>query len=475
MEAEKRIDHQMQRAMERESGLKREMKGRHIFMISLGGVIGTGLFLSSGAVMAQAGPGGAVIAYLAGGFSMYMVMLCLGELAVAIPVAGSFQAYAREFIHPAAGFSVGWLYWLNGVLTIAADLVVAAMLLHSLWAGVPIWGWIVIWFIILLGLNCLTVGVFGEAEFWFASIKVVAILAMISVGIAYICGITFGDAESQGFIGLKNYFGEGGPFPNGFPPVLAAMVLVAYSFNGTEIIGITAGESDHPEKSIPKAVNNTAVRTLVCYVLSIIVIGAIVPWQTAGVEESIFAVVFKMAGIPYAFEIMTLVVVTSALSCGNSWVYCTTRMLWSLARDNSAPSIFGKLSKNHVPLYAMLFTMACSSVALVGELDPGRAYLIILSIAGLAGILGWMAICLSQLNFRRRYLAAGKKLEDLKYRTPLYPIVPILGLLINGAVFIGGWFNEDTRMGLMAIVPFTIILIICYYFFVLPKRSVDQL
>lgn len=462
----------MKRAVEREAGLNRAMKGRHIFMISLGGVIGTGLFLSSGFTLAQAGPGGAVLAYLVGGFSMYMVMLCLGELAVAIPVAGSFQAYAREFIHPAAGFSVGWLYWLNGVMTIAADLVVAAMLLNSLWSAVPIWFWIIFWFVILLSLNCLTVAAFGESEFWFASIKVVAILAMIAVGVCMI----FGAVGDQGYIGLSRYFGEGGPFPNGFSPVLAAMVVVAYSFNGTEIIGITAGESDHPEKTIPKAVNNTAIRTLVCYVAAIAVIAAIVPYQTAGVEESIFAVVFKMAGIPYAYEIMTLVVVTSALSCGNSWVYSTTRMLWSLARDQSAPSVFGKLSKHKVPLYAMLFTMICSSPALLGEIyGAGQVYIIILSVAGMAGILGWMAICLAQFNFRRQYLAAGKKLGDLKYRTPFYPLVPILGFGINLAVIIGSWFDADTRVGVIAIFPFTIALIICYYLFVKPKRTADQM
>lgn len=158
---------------------------------------------------------------------MYMVMLCLGELAIAIPVAGSFQTYAREFIHPVAGFCVGWLYWLNGVLTIAADFVVAATLLVSLWSGIPIWAWITFWFIILLSLNILSVGIFGESGFWFASIKVIAILAMILIGTTYIFGFSIG--ESQGFIGLSRYFGEGGPFPKGLTLVFGVMVIVAYS------------------------------------------------------------------------------------------------------------------------------------------------------------------------------------------------------------------------------------------------------
>lgn len=462
------VDKQMNRALEREEGLKRGMKGRHIFMISLGGVIGTGLFLSSGFTLGQAGPGGAVLAYLVGGFSMYMVMLCLGELAVAIPVAGSFQAYSREFIHPSAGFTVGWMYWLNGVLTIAADLVVAGMLLHALLPETSVLFWIVFWLAVLLALNCLSVNIFGEAEFWFCSIKVLAILCLLIVGVAVMMGAMGPEGPA---IGFTNYFSNGGPFPNGITPVFAAMVVVAYSFNGTEIIGITAGESENPDKAIPKAVNNTAVRTLLCYVASIIVVAAIIPWQQAGVSESIFAEVFKYAGIPYAHTIMTLVVVTSALSCGNSWVYCTTRMLWSLARDGSAPSIFGGLSKNQVPLNAMLFTMACSAIALLTEkMAPETVYIILVSVAGLAGVLGWMAICLAQYNFRRRVVAAGK-LDTLKYKTPFYPIVPFLGLGINFMVIVGSWFDEDTKIGLKAFVPFLIFLLVCYYLFVAKKHK----
>ncbi|UQZ90312.1 amino acid permease [Deltaproteobacteria bacterium Smac51] len=465
------IDKQMDRAMERESGLKRGMKGRHIFMISLGGVIGTGLFLSSGFTLNAAGPGGAVLAYLVGGLSMYMVMLCLGELAVAIPVAGSFQTYSREFIHPSAGFTVGWMYWLNGVITIAADLVVAGMLLNTLFPSTSVTFWIVFWLIVLTALNCLSVNIFGEAEFWFCSIKVLAIIVLLIVGVMYMAGM-IGPKEA---IGFTHYFDNGGMFPNGVSPVFAAMVAVAYSFNGTEIIGITAGESDHPEKSIPTAVNNTAIRTLLCYVASIIVIAAIVPWQEAGVEESIFAVVFQKSGIPYAFEIMTLVVVTSALSCGNSWVYCTTRMLWSMARDGAAPAIAGKLSKNQVPLIAMLITMACSIPALLAEIvaSASTVYIILISVAGLAGVWGWMAICLAQFNFRRRIVAAGK-LDTLKYKTPFYPIVPIIGFGINLVVLVGSGFDPDTRIGLYAFVPFLIALFICYQLFVAKKHKEDD-
>ena len=184
-----------------ESGLNRGMSGRHIFMISLGGVIGTGLFLGSGFTLNQAGPGGAVLAYIIGGFIMYMVMLCLGELAVAMPVAGSFQTYAREFIHPVAGFMLGWLYWINGAVTIGADLVAAGLLLRPLVPGVPILFWIIGFGLLLFALNCLAVKVFGESEFWFASIKVIAIVVCVLVGGAAM----FGFVGDHGAVGFSNF------------------------------------------------------------------------------------------------------------------------------------------------------------------------------------------------------------------------------------------------------------------------------
>lgn len=465
------VDKQVKRALERESGLMRGMKGRHIFMISLGGVIGTGLFMSSGYTLAQAGPGGAVLAYLLGGFNMYMVMLCLGELAVTIPVAGSFLTYAREFIHPSAGFCVGWLYWLSGVVTLAADFVVSGILLSSLFPSTSVLFWVVFWLVVLMALNCLSVNIFGEAEFWFCSIKVIAIICLLIVGGGVMLGLIGPDPHP---IGFSRYFNNGGLFPNGISPIFATMIVVAFAFNGTEIIGITAGESDSPEKSIPKAVNNTAYRTLICYVATIAVIAAIIPWQQAGVSESIFAEVFRYAGIPYAHTIMTLVVVTSALSSGNSWLYCASRSLWSLARDGAAPASLGKLSKNKVPLNAMIFTVICSAVALLTEkMAPETLYIIFVSVAGLAGTFSWMAICLGQYNFRKRIIAAGK-LDTLKYKTPFYPLVPFLGFTISFLVMVGTWFDPATRIGLIAFLPFLGGLLVCYYIFVYKKHKKDD-
>ncbi|WP_094604035.1 Amino-acid permease RocC [Sporomusa silvacetica DSM 10669] len=460
------FDDKVNGVVSQQSGLDRGMKSRHLFMITLGGVIGTGLFLASGSTINQAGPGGAVVAYAIGGFIMYMVMLCLGELAVAMPIAGSFQTYASTFISPSIGYLLGWLFWLNGATTIGIDLVAAGMLLNNL-TGVSEWVWVLGFGVILFGLNSLRVGTFGESEFWFAGIKVVAIVACIITGCLAMTGTIGGHSP----IGISNYFADG-LFPNGVGAILLAMLTVAFAFNGTEIIGIAAGESEKPEKTIPKAINATAVRTLLFYVLSIMVVAAIVPWQEAGVKESIFAEVFQYAGIPGAYTIMTLVVITSALSCGNSWAYSATRILWAMAKGGMAPEALGKLNKYQIPMNALILTMAVSGVSLLCSVYAADSvYLWLISICGLAGVLGWMGICASQFFFRKEFINSGGKVSNLKYRTPLFPLVPALGFFLNLIIVIGLWFDDNQRIAIYAGIPFIIVVMIYYYVVLAPKRA----
>lgn len=460
------FDEKVNNAMSQQTGLDRGMKSRHLFMITLGGVIGTGLFLASGSTINQAGPGGAVVAYIIGGFIMYMVMLCLGELAVAMPVAGSFQTYASTFISPSVGYLLGWLFWLNGATTIGIDLVAAGILMNNL-TQISEWVWVLLFGGILFALNSLRVGAFGESEFWFASIKVAAIVACIITGGLAMTGTIGG----HGAIGFSNYVSDG-LFPNGVGAILVAMLTVAFAFNGTEIIGIAAGESETPENSIPKAVNATAFRTLLFYVLSIVVVAAIVPWKEAGVKESIFAEVFQYAGIPGAYTIMTLVVITSALSCGNSWAYSATRILWAMSKGGMAPESLGKLNKYQVPMNALILTMAVAGVSLLCSVYAADSvYLWLVSICGLAGVLGWMGICASQYRFRKQFIGSGGKVTDLKYRTPLFPLVPALGFLLNLIIVFGLWFDESQRIAIYAGVPFVIVVMIYYYLVVAPKRA----
>lgn len=284
---------QLNQIIKKESGLKRGMRSRHMFMISIGGVIGTGLFVGSGYTINQAGPGGAVLAYILGGLLVGIVMMCLGELATIMPVAGSFKTYAQEFISPGVGFLSAWLYWLNGAITITVEWLAAAMILQQYFPHVPLGIWYVLFFAIYLLLNIMAVSVYGESEFWFASIKVIGIVVASLVGLAVIFGWTGHTA-----LGAQNYIHHGGLFPNGFTAVLFALVSVCFSYSGTELIGIAAGESNDPARSVPRAVRTTSIRTLLFYVLSMVVLVGIIPWQSAGVNDSPFATIFQVAGIP---------------------------------------------------------------------------------------------------------------------------------------------------------------------------------
>ncbi|GMA57635.1 hypothetical protein GCM10025858_21380 [Alicyclobacillus sacchari] len=265
---------QLDQIMEKESQLRRGMQARHMFMISIGGVIGTGLFLSSGYTVNQAGPGGAVLAYVIGGIIVSIVMMCLGELATAMPVAGSFKTYAQEFISPSVGYLSAWLYWLNGAFTIGGEWIAATIIIHQYLPGVPLWVWYALFAAIYLALNVTRVGVYGESEFWFASIKVFGIVAACIAGVLAIFGLTYHHP-----IGLHNYTYQGGLFPHGVGAVFMALVPVSFAYSGTELIGIAAGESKDPARSVPRAVRSTSVRTLLFYVISMIVLVGIIPWQ----------------------------------------------------------------------------------------------------------------------------------------------------------------------------------------------------
>lgn len=448
--------------------LQRTMKSRHLFMISLGGVIGTGLFLGSGYTINQAGPGGAVLSYLVGGFVMYLVMLCLGELAVAMPESGSFQSYATRLIGPATGFTIGWTYWLGWAVTVGLEFISAGLLMKRWFPDTPVWIWCAVFATALFLLNALSAKSFAETEFWFAGIKVVAIMLFIILGGAAMFGLI--DMKSTASAPLFSNFTEnGGLFPNGWTAILLTMIAVNFSFQGTELIGIAAGETENPEKTIPKAIKNTVWRTLVFFILAITIVAALIPWQDAGVIESPFVHVFDLIGIPYAADIMNFIVLTAMLSVGNSGLYAATRMLWSLSQNDMVSPKLGKLNARGVPLNALLVTLAVSLLSLLSSfIAADTVYLWLISIAGLGALVGWIAITWCALLFRKQYLAKGGKLEDLKFRMPLYPLVPILGLGLNLVTFISLAFVPDQRMALYCGIPF---MAGCYLFYNLKVKK----
>ncbi len=459
---------QLKQIIEKESGLKRGMRSRHMFMISIGGVIGTGLFVGSGYTINQAGPGGAVLAYILGGLLVGIVMMCLGELATIMPVAGSFKTYAQEFISPGVGFLSAWLYWLNGAITITVEWLAAAMILQQYFPHVPLWAWYVLFFAIYLILNIMAVSVYGESEFWFASIKVIGIVVASLVGIAVIFGWTGHTA-----LGAQNYIHHGGLFPKGFTAVLFALVSVCFSYSGTELIGIAAGESNDPARSVPRAVRTTSIRTLLFYVLSMIVLVGIIPWQTAGVNDSPFATIFQVAGIPYAHMIMDFIVVTSALSAGSSWTYASSRLLWSMSLDGMAPRFLSRLSKRQVPVRAVIVTMIIGVAGLgLYMVSPDKLYTWVLSGIGLVVVIDWAIICWAQLGFRYKYVRSGGDVSKLPYRTPLFPMLPILGIVANVAIGVSLWFVPGQRITIYTGIP--IIAIIMLYYFLFARKRIIQ-
>ncbi|USK82543.1 amino acid permease [Peribacillus frigoritolerans] len=441
--------------------LKRTMKSRHLFMISLGGIIGTGLFLGSGYTVSQAGPIGAMVAYLVGGFIMYLTMLCLCELSVAMPVSGSFQAYTTRFISPAIGFTVGWNYWLGWAVTIALELLSAGVLMQRWFPHSPAWIWCLIFGSALFLLNLLSTRAFAETEFWFASIKVSAIVLFIILGGGAMFGLI--DMKGEQAAPLLSNFTNFGLLPNGFVGFLMTMITVNFAFQGTELIGIAAGESEDPGKNIPKSIRAIVWRTLFFYVLAIFVLSGIIPYKEAGVIQSPFVLVFDKIGIPYASDIMNFVILTALLSVANSGVYASTRILWSLSHDNMAPSALGELNKNGVPKNALLLTMSVALLSLLsGLVAEDTVFLWLISLAGLGTIVSWIAITVSQLAFRKQYVAKGGNLEKLKFKTPWYPYLPILAIFLNLCVLVSLAFAPDQRMALYFNIPF---MIVCYMYY----------
>ena len=434
------------------------MEARHIQMISLGGVIGTGLFLSSGYTINQAGPVGTIIAYAVGAVLVYAVMLCLGELSVAMPYTGSFHVYARKLIGPATGFTVALLYWLTWTIALGSEFTAAGIIMKEWFPHVPTWYWSLALIILILLSNIFTVRIFAESEFWFAAVKVLAIVAFIVLGALAIVGLI----PVQGYTnapGLTNLTKDG-LFPTGIGGVFTTMLTVNFAFSGTELIGITAGEAKDPEKTLPKAIHTTLWRLALFFIGSIVVMAALIPYKQAGVTQSPFVHVFQMMGITYAADIMNFVVLTAIISAANSGLYASTRMLWSLGNEGTIPRIFAATNAHGTPVLAVIFSMLGGILSLLSSVyAAGTIYLVLVSISGLAVVIVWMAIAICQLNYRRRFLAAGHSVDELKYRTPWDPVVPWFAFLASLASCLLIWFDPSQRVALYWTVPF---VALCY-------------
>lgn len=412
-----------------EQKLKRDLKSRHLTMISIGGAIGTGLFLSSGAAISTAGPGGALLAYALVGAMVYFVMTSLGEMAAFMPTSGAFSTYGTKFVDPAFGFAIGWTYWFNWAMTIAAELSASTMIMKFWFPDTPSLVWSSSFLALIFLLNYLSVKGYGEGEYWLSLIKVSAIVIFIVVGLLMILGIKGGEA-----VGFKNFTLEDAPFSGGFLGVFIVFIAAGFSFQGTEIVGVTAGESENPEKNVPKAIKSVFWRILLFYILAIFVIALLIPYtnpnlQNDDVMVSPFTLVFEKAGIAFAASLMNAIILSSLLSAGNSSLYASTRMLYSMAKEGQAPSIFAKLNKRGVPVAGMILTCAIGTLAILASFfGDGTVYIWLMNAIGITGFIFWLGISISHYRFRKALIKQGHSLEKLRYRAKWYPAGPIFAI-----------------------------------------------
>ena len=425
-----------------DGGFQRGLKDRHVQLIALGGIIGSGYFLGTGAVINQVGPS-VFIAYILGGLIVYLTMLCMGELAVAIPISGSFITYTAEFISPSVACGVGWSYWMSWVAYIPAECIAGGIIMQH-FTGVNGYVWAVCFGLLITYINIAKVGTFGEIEFWLALIKILALVGFVFLSLLIFFGIIHGP-QSTGIIGGKYIFDQGGLFPNGGMILLTAMVLLLVNYQGSEIIGLAAGESVDPARMIPRAIRNVTFRILFIYIIPVFCLILIFPWQKAGLANSVFSDALNLYGLHWAGAVTSFVTLTAALSCSNSGVYGIVRSLNALARYGMAPSVLSELNHNFVPQKAGIVTLIAIWLLLATGYFFGQSmlYIALLLVSGFTGATAWISLCWAQIRFRKRLYHAGYTTDDLQYKTPGSPYTGIVAIVLMLACLAFLLLNKD--------------------------------
>jgi L-asparagine transporter-like permease len=440
----------------RESGLAQGLSRAQVVMMGLGGAIGTGLFMGSGLAIGYAGPA-VLLSYAIAGFVALVVVFSLSEMAVVHPAAGSFGVYAEAYLNPWAGFVVRYTYWMIQVVAIGGEAVAAGVYMTYWFPGTPVWIWSIGFASCLVYVNARSVGNFGTFEYWFALIKVTAIVLFIVLGVVSILGI---GVEPIGFGNLTGL--PGGFVPHGFGGVWLAVIVGIFSFNGVEVIAVTSGEAQDPRTTIPAALRSMVLRLFLFYVLALGIVVTFAPWTETGakvVAESPFVSVLRYTGLSYAAGIMNFVVLTAALSSMNVNLYLCSRMLFSLSRGRYAPAFLGELGRNRTPLAAILVSgLGILCTAAVAKLTP-HAYNHLFGIALFGAITVWIFILLSHLGFRRRHRHA-----ELPVRMPFFPAMQLAGLVLLTAVLVTMGLDAETwRISWIVGIPWLILVSIAYW------------
>lgn len=437
-----------------ENKMQRGLKNRHLQMIALGTAVGTGLFYGSTATIALAGPA-VSLSYLIGGIIIFLIVRMLGEMSVEEPVSGSFSHYAAKYWGKFPGFLAGWNYWFLYILVSMAELSAVSIYLAYWFPDLPKWVGVLVCLILITAINLVTVRAYGEIEFWMAGIKITAIIGMILLGSYYI--FTDPDPFPENFSYLWNH---GGFFPNGIEGMIMSMAPVLFSFGGIELIGITAGEAENPEKTIPRAINQVIYRILIFYVGTMIVLMTLWPWNEVGKDASPFVQIFSNAGFTYAANILNFVVLTAAVSVYNSAIYSNSRMLYGLAKSGNAPKFFEKLSRRGVPVNGILVSSGITFLAVVlNYLLPDEVFMYMMSIVTGAVVISWCLIVLTHFKFRQHCNAAG---IVPKFKSLFYPFANYLCLAFLAGILIIMAIMDEMRPAVI-VMPLWILIIWLFY------------
>ncbi|NAW51026.1 amino acid permease [Elizabethkingia argentiflava] len=458
--------------------LERGLQNRHIQLIALGGAIGTGLFLGIGPAAVLAGPA-VILGYIIAGIIAFFIMRQLGEMVVQEPVSGSFSHFAYKYWGPFAGFASGWNYWLLYILVSMSELTAIGVYIQFWWPEIPLWMSSLFFFIAINALNLTSVKVYGEAEFWFSIVKVVAIIAMILFGSYLLISGTGGDNAA-----ISNLWNKGGFLPKGwlstsssgaYQGLVAAMALIMFSFGGLELIGITAAEAEDPEKNIPKATNQVIYRILIFYVGALIILFSLSPWVDITEGSSPFVMVFnRLEGLQFTIagktvyftsliaNVLNIIVLTAALSVYNSCVYSNSRMLYGLAEQKNAPQLLSKLSKTGVPVMAILASAIFVGISIIiNKVIPDQALHILMSLVVSTMVINWIMISCTHIKFKTSHT------EKTKFPAFLYPLSNYICLVFLFGVLVVMWFT-GLKISLELIPIWLIFLYICYW---LKKKS----
>lgn len=449
-----------------QGNLKKGLSNRHIQLIALGGSIGTGLFLGIAQTIKLAGPS-VILGYAIAGLIAFLMMRQLGEMIVEEPVSGSFSHFAYKYWGKFAGFMSGWNYWVLNILVCMAELSAIGLYIHYWWPEIPTWVSALGFFIFINLINLLHVKLFGEMEFWLAIIKVLAIVAMIAFG-SYLLATGSGGTQSN----LHNLWALGGFFPNGIMGLVMAMAMIMFAFGGIELVGIAAAETDNPQKTLPKAVNQIVYRVLLFYILSLVIILSLYPWNQMAQGGSPFVLIFDSLGSQTVATILNFVVLTAAVSVYNSTNYCTSRMLLGLAQQGNAPQFLSKINRRGIPVNAVMvsafFTLMC---VLINYLFPEKAFNLLMMLVVAAIVINWVVISYTHLKFKKHMISIH---APTQFPSIAYPFTNYLCIIFMCGILLIMSQTPDMRIAVMMI-PVWISVLLVAYFFKNKKITANQL